>query len=87
MIDPDNGQTSYAHDNANRLTSLTNPFNETTALQYDAAGRPVRQNNANGIYERACQGQLRVFSSVVDRPPVRSSSKDSLGGRTGRAEG
>jgi YD repeat-containing protein len=32
---------------ANRLT---NPFSETTALQYDAAGRPVRQNNANGTY-------------------------------------
>ena len=35
---------------ANRLTSLTNPFSETTAFQYDAAGRPVRQDNANGTY-------------------------------------
>ena len=50
MTDPDNGQTTYAHDNANRLTCLTNPFSETTAFQYDAAGRPVRQDNANGTY-------------------------------------
>ena len=28
----------------------SNPFTETTAFQYDAAGRPVRQDNANGTY-------------------------------------
>jgi len=42
--------TSYQYNNANRLTSLTNPFNETTGLQYDAVGRLTRQNNANGTY-------------------------------------
>jgi len=50
MTDPDAGVTSYQYDNANRLTGLTNPFNETTGLQYDAVGRLTRQNNANGTY-------------------------------------
>ncbi|PIY53496.1 MAG: hypothetical protein COZ06_01635, partial [Armatimonadetes bacterium CG_4_10_14_3_um_filter_66_18] len=30
MTDPDGGVTSYQYDSANRLTQMTNQFNETT---------------------------------------------------------
>ncbi|PIX37163.1 MAG: hypothetical protein COZ57_35765, partial [Armatimonadetes bacterium CG_4_8_14_3_um_filter_66_20] len=50
MTDPDGGVTSYQYDSANRLTQMTNQFNETTGFVDDALGRLVRQDNANGTY-------------------------------------
>ncbi len=44
------GTTTYSYDNAQRLTSLVNPYSETTTWDYDAADRCTKQTFDTGFY-------------------------------------
>jgi RHS repeat-associated protein len=44
------GTTTYSYDNAGRLTSVQNPYSETTTWTYNDANQMTRQTVASGVY-------------------------------------
>ena len=60
MTDPLGGQTHYAYDTANRMTSITNARGITHVTnEYDTNGRVIRQTHADG-------GQYSFYYTVSD---------------------
>jgi RHS repeat-associated protein len=60
------GTTTFAYDELNRLTGLTNPLNQTVAYQYDAAGNRTRITYPDTSSVTYIYDVLNRLSTVVD---------------------
>ena len=59
------GAWSYGYDQAGRMTSVRNPWNEITYYSYDGEGKLRVQNNANGTSTRYCYDELTGWPSKI----------------------
>jgi RHS repeat-associated protein len=65
MTDPQGAQTSYAYDNLNRLTSLSNSWAGTFGFSYDALSRRTQLTRPNGVNTNYSYDNLSHLLSVL----------------------
>ncbi len=82
----------FTYDDADRLTAVTNPRGQTTALAYDLAGRRVRLEHGNGAitsYTYDCADRLRTLTHTASDDTLLKAftySYDQAGNRRGVVE-
>ena len=74
--DPRGNAATFAYDNRNRQTSVTNALNQTTTIQFDGAGNKIKETRPDGAFRSWEYEQVNPMNRLVRTVDWRMSTSE-----------